>query len=83
MNHLTIYLNNTCRILGAIVIVLGLYSVLWGKSKDEPANSFSDTDKELPVSNIQVVSFSSKANADKDTMDANVVILRPTTNDSV
>ncbi|KAF2567432.1 hypothetical protein F2Q70_00024770 [Brassica cretica] len=71
------------RILGAIVIVLGLYSVLWGKSKDEPANSFSDTDKELPLSNIQVVSFSSKANADKDTMDANVVILRSTTNDSV
>ncbi|KAL0862396.1 hypothetical protein Bca101_041514 [Brassica carinata] len=71
------------RILGAIVIVLGLYSVLWGKSKDEPANSFSDMDEELPVSNLQVVTFSLKANADMDTKDATVVTSRPTTNDSV
>ncbi|XP_010534481.1 PREDICTED: WAT1-related protein At2g39510-like [Tarenaya hassleriana] len=49
-------------ILGAIVIVLGLYSVLWGKSKDDNA-SFSDIDNELPLSHIhQVESVSSKAN---------------------
>ncbi|CAA7029474.1 unnamed protein product [Microthlaspi erraticum] len=71
------------RILGAIVIVLGLYSVLWGKSKDEPSDSFSDMDKELPLSNPQVVTFSSKANAEMDTNDASVVISRPNTNESV
>ncbi|KAF8049166.1 hypothetical protein N665_2281s0009 [Sinapis alba] len=71
------------RILGAIVIVLGLYSVLWGKRKDEPSNSFSDMDKELPLSTPQVVTFSLKANAEMDTMDASVVISRPNTNESV
>ncbi|XP_010554592.1 PREDICTED: WAT1-related protein At2g39510-like [Tarenaya hassleriana] len=48
-------------VLGAIVIVLGLYSVLWGKSKDEPA-PFSDMDNELPLGRIQQVeSVSSEA----------------------
>ena len=83
MNHLTIYLNNTCRILGAIVIVLGLYSVLWGKSKDEPSNSFSDMDIELPRSTPQVVTFSLKANTETDTMNASVVNSRNNTNESV
>lgn len=72
-----------CRILGAIVIVLGLYSVLWGKSKDEPSSSFSDTDKELPLSTPQIVTLPSKANAKMDTHDASVVISRPNTNESV
>lgn len=63
------------------MIVLGLYSVLWGKSKDEPADSFSDMDKELPLSNPQVVTFSSKANAEIDTKDASVVISRPNINE--
>ncbi|KAJ4903912.1 WAT1-related protein [Raphanus sativus] len=61
------------RILGAIVIVLGLYSVLWGKSKDEPSNSFSDMDTELPRSTPQVVTFSLKANTETDTKDASVL----------
>ncbi|KAF2567802.1 hypothetical protein F2Q68_00028156 [Brassica cretica] len=71
------------RILGAIVIVLGLYSVLWGKSKDEPSNSFSDMDIELPRSTPQVVTFSLKANTETDTMNASVVNSRNNTNESV
>lgn len=65
------------------MIVIGLYSVLWGKSKDEPS-SFSDMDKELPLSTTpQLVTFSSKANAEMNTKDASVVISRPNTNQSV
>lgn len=30
-----------CRVIGALVIVVGLYLILWGKSKDE---AFSDPD---------------------------------------
>ncbi|XP_010517305.1 PREDICTED: WAT1-related protein At2g39510 [Camelina sativa] len=71
------------RILGAIVIVLGLYSVLWGKSKDEPPSSFPDMDTELPLSTPQIVTFSSKANTEMDTNDATVVFSRPNTNESV
>ncbi|KAG2285262.1 hypothetical protein Bca52824_044866 [Brassica carinata] len=71
------------RILGAVVIVLGLYSVLWGKSKDEPSNSFSDMDIELPRSAPQVVTISLKANAEVDTKDASVVISRANTSESV
>ncbi|KAJ0259523.1 WAT1-related protein [Hirschfeldia incana] len=71
------------RILGAIVIVLGLYSVLWGKSKDEPSNSFSDMDIQLPRTTPQVVTFSLKANTEMDTKDASVVISRPNTDESV
>ncbi|EOA29415.1 hypothetical protein CARUB_v10025706mg [Capsella rubella] len=70
------------RILGAVVIVLGLYSVLWGKSKDQPSSSFPDMDKELPLSTPQTVTFSSKANAEMDTNDASVMS-RPNTNESV
>ncbi|XP_010554433.1 PREDICTED: WAT1-related protein At2g39510-like [Tarenaya hassleriana] len=56
------------RILGAVVIVLGLYSVLWGKSKDEPA-SFSDMDNELPLSHVQQVEgVSSKATREAGAM---------------
>lgn len=62
------------------MIVLGLYSVLWGKSKDEPT-SFSDMDKELPLTTPQLVTFSSKANAEMDTKDGSVVVIsRPNTN---
>ncbi|CAN8284804.1 unnamed protein product [Cochlearia groenlandica] len=72
------------RILGAIVIVLGLYSVLWGKSKDEQS-SFSDMDNnELPLStNVpQLVTISSKTSVEMDTMDASVhVVVRPNINE--
>ena len=60
LNDIIIYLNNICRILGIIVIVLGLYSVLWGKSKDEPSNSFSDTDNELPLSKLMQIYMDAK-----------------------
>lgn len=65
------------------MIVLGLYSVLWGKSKDEPSNSFSDMDTELPRSTPQVVTFSLKANTEMDIKDASVVISRANTSESV
>ncbi|GAB4844893.1 hypothetical protein Ancab_038284 [Ancistrocladus abbreviatus] len=43
-------------ILGAIVIVIGLYCVIWGKSKDKPGSSLALTDEkakaqELPITN--------------------------------
>ncbi|XVE99519.1 hypothetical protein REPUB_Repub03eG0206000 [Reevesia pubescens] len=37
------------RVIGAVVIVLGLYLVLWGKNKDQ-MSSDSDTKKETPSS---------------------------------
>lgn len=39
---------NVFRIIGAIVIVAGLYMVLWGKSKDQ-LGSRSDNDRVVPT----------------------------------
>ncbi|KAE8735161.1 WAT1-related protein [Hibiscus syriacus] len=39
----TLYLG---RVIGAIVIVIGLYLVLWGKSQDQPLSSLSIETKE-------------------------------------
>lgn len=37
-----------CRVIGAMVIVIGLYMVLWGKSKDQlPSESEKDDNMEL------------------------------------
>ncbi|KAM7499240.1 hypothetical protein LguiA_023654 [Lonicera macranthoides] len=42
--------NTSIWVVGAIVIVVGLYLVIWGKSKDQNASDYSDKDKEvLPV----------------------------------
>lgn len=31
-----------CRVMGAMVIIIGLYMVLWGKSKDHPSQTYSE-----------------------------------------
>lgn len=38
-----------CRVAGAVVIVTGLYLVLWGKSKDQPPSDSSDDKAEAIV----------------------------------
>lgn len=38
-----------CRVIGAVVIVTGLYLVLWGKSKDQPPSDSSDDKAEAIV----------------------------------
>lgn len=42
-----------CSIIGAIFIVIGLYSVVWGKSKDDvnPLEKIGGV-QELPVTNV-------------------------------
>lgn len=35
-----------CRVIGSLLIVLGLYMVVWGKSRDQPLQN-GDTDVEL------------------------------------
>ncbi|CAL1374459.1 unnamed protein product [Linum trigynum] len=48
------------RILGAIVIVTGLYMVLWGKSKDQQPGSENDKVADLPtVSTVSATAASS------------------------
>ena len=37
-----------CRVLGAVVIISGLYLVLWGKSKDDHVSAKSECDKISP-----------------------------------
>ncbi|XWS07796.1 hypothetical protein CRYUN_Cryun41cG0021500 [Craigia yunnanensis] len=48
------------RVIGAIVIVLGLYLVLWGKSKDQ-LSSDSDTNKAAPSSGEPMATTSETA----------------------
>ncbi|KAK7814683.1 hypothetical protein CFP56_002711 [Quercus suber] len=40
-----------CRVIGAIVIAMGLYMVLWGKSKDQQ-RSKSDNEEVAPTANM-------------------------------
>ena len=52
-----------CRVIGAIVIVLGLYLVLWGKGKDQ-LSSDSDTNIKAaaaPSSGEQMATISETA----------------------
>jgi hypothetical protein len=37
-----------CSIIGAVIIALGLYTVVWGKAKD-----YSESDTKLPSSTIE------------------------------
>lgn len=37
-----------CRVIGAVVIVIGLYLVLWGKRKEDQPTSVSHSDTEAP-----------------------------------
>lgn len=45
--YLTSRNNYLCRIVGAIVIILGLYMVVWGKTKDYKSSSIEE--QETPV----------------------------------
>jgi len=38
-----------CSLIGAIVIVIGFYSVLWGKSKDIEARSLEARGNQTPL----------------------------------
>lgn len=40
-------------LIGAIIIVMGLYSVVWGKSKEGKINDITSKDQELPVVDIK------------------------------
>ncbi|TMW93815.1 hypothetical protein EJD97_011123 [Solanum chilense] len=40
-------------LIGAIIIVMGLYSVVWGKSKEGKINEIASKDQELPVVDIK------------------------------
>lgn len=37
-------MSNSCRVFGAAVIIVGLYLVIWGKSKDVSASKSSEDD---------------------------------------
>ncbi|KAK9271098.1 hypothetical protein L1049_026687 [Liquidambar formosana] len=56
-------------IIGAILIVIGLYSVVWGKSKDVSSASVLPDEKagmnELPITNGSTKSFHSDNNVDR------------------
>jgi hypothetical protein len=38
-----------CSLIGATVIVIGFYSVLWGKSKDIEARSLESSGNQTPL----------------------------------
>ncbi|KAJ8551203.1 hypothetical protein K7X08_000573 [Anisodus acutangulus] len=44
-------------LIGAIIIVMGLYSVVWGKSKEGKGNEITGKDQELPVVDIKEMSI--------------------------
>ncbi|CAN0837134.1 WAT1-related protein At2g39510 [Linum grandiflorum] len=58
----SIFLNEVLymgRVLGAVVIVTGLYMVLWGKSKDEQPNSGNEKVADLPTATATATAASS------------------------
>ncbi|KAJ9553502.1 hypothetical protein OSB04_017547 [Centaurea solstitialis] len=73
---------NLGRVLGAAVIVIGLYLVIWGKSKDESqSNSKCDPDQ-LPAVNQQIpmtISSTKLGKQDQDTLSVAI----PPTNETV
>ncbi|GMJ14440.1 Usually multiple acids move in and out Transporters 14 [Hibiscus trionum] len=55
------------RVIGAIVIVVGLYMVLWGKSKDEKVSSESNNTKEQsPISGEAQMATKNEAISNQD-----------------
>lgn len=74
---------NLGRVLGAAVIVIGLYLVIWGKSKDESqSNSKCDPDQLPPVNQQQIpmtISSTKLAKQDQDSLS----IAIPPTNETV
>lgn len=63
---LTIYvslnsLQKLCRLIGAIIIVVGVYLVLWGKTKGKL--SYNSDTKEAPSSCEQMANASATAEA--------------------
>lgn len=60
----------TCdnSLLGAIIIVMGLYSVVWGKSKDHLLTLEKDVGQELPTANKRTLD-PHPLQASVDTMD--------------
>ncbi|RWW71225.1 hypothetical protein BHE74_00021050, partial [Ensete ventricosum] len=57
------FLLETCSVIGAVIIVVGLYSLIWGKSKDQAKQSSERTAPEgtlqLPIAASDVGKFGS------------------------
>jgi hypothetical protein len=47
--NIFIFFYEICSIIGAIIIVCGLYTVVWGKSKDSVNNTTQNEGQELPI----------------------------------
>lgn len=49
MDLSALFETSLCRIVGAVVIIIGLYLVLWGKTKDQatdkPAQAIDNVDR--------------------------------------
>ncbi|KAK1279320.1 WAT1-related protein [Acorus gramineus] len=66
------------RVIGAIIIVIGLYSIIWGKSKDHIASSYLEDKKKgslaLPVAATGAMKPSSNNSVTSATNDAPMTI---------
>ncbi|KVI04945.1 Drug/metabolite transporter [Cynara cardunculus var. scolymus] len=70
---------NLGRVLGAAVIVIGLYLVIWGKSKDESqSNSKCDPDQLPPVNQQQIPMTISSTKLAKEDQDSLSIAIPPT-----
>ncbi|KAI3816080.1 hypothetical protein L1987_15768 [Smallanthus sonchifolius] len=70
---------NLGRVLGAVVIVTGLYLVIWGKSKDESQSTSKCDPDELPPDNCQQIPMTvSSTRFGKQDNDSVLIAIPPT-----
>ncbi|KAL8224092.1 hypothetical protein R6Q57_019567 [Mikania cordata] len=74
---------NLGRVLGAVVIVIGLYLVIWGKSKDETQSSSKSDLDELPPVDLQQISVTNSSTKSGKHDNDSFSIAIPTTNENV
>lgn len=59
------------RVIGAIIIVLGLYCVVWGKSKDPIGSSTADVEEKMGSKSLPITTT---MNSDKPKANENGVL---------
>ncbi|KAL8242237.1 hypothetical protein R6Q59_012539 [Mikania micrantha] len=74
---------NLGRVLGAVVIVIGLYLVIWGKSKDETQSSSKCDLDELPPVDLQQISMTTSSTKFGKHDNDSFSIAIPTTDETV
>lgn len=75
--NLFIKLGFCCRVIGALAIVIGLYLVLWGKSKDQSPLTCSNDKVAATTSQMAIINGSLES-SNQESVAIDVTKLKPT-----